>query len=384
MTEFTRRLERKVYDASEYERALTWVRAHCKEGKDYNGPKHRRTKEQLARDWEVSVAMALIARDLMVGNPALAELGFAEEAAGRNALIAGFQGQRAWTDHCPNGDFMEAILPSSFDWDGIREPYMLATENDSLNGVCMLLGHLLTGTAQIFADVRTHWSAAAIARITGHELTGAAAEAGGLLHLKNSGPAALDGSGAQTRDGGPAIKPFWEITAQDVERCLAATSWHPAMTEYFRGGGWSTRWVTRGGLPLTMSRINLVRGLGPALQIAEGWSVDLPENVHHALDERTNPTWPTTWFAPRVTGRGAFADAYAVMNAWGANHGAIGAGHIGADLIALAASLRIPVYMHNVDEAQVFRPGAWAAFGTRDPEAADFRACAALGPLYGR
>jgi L-fucose isomerase len=383
MTEFTRRLERKIYDAAEYERALAWVRAHCREGKDYNGPKHRRTKEQLARDWEISVAMALIARDLMVGNPALADAGWAEEAAGRNALIAGFQGQRAWTDHYPNGDFMEAILPSSFDWDGIREPYMLATENDSLNGVCMLLGHLLTGTAQIFADVRTHWSAAAIARVTGHELTGAAAEAGGLLHLKNSGPAALDGSGAQTRDGKPAIKPFWEIDAQDVERCLAATSWHPAMTEYFRGGGWSTRYVTRGGLPLTMSRINLVRGLGPALQIAEGWSAELPDKVHQTLDERTNPTWPTTWFAPRVSGRGAFTDAYSVMNAWGANHGAISVGHIGADLIALAAVLRIPVYMHNVDEAQVFRPGAWTAFGTRDAEAADFRACAALGPLYG-
>lgn len=384
MTEFTRRLERSIYDRDEYERALAWVREHCRAGDDYNRPEHKRSDEELAQDWQTSVAMALIARDLMVGNQRLAEIGWAEEAGGHNALAAGFQGQRAWTDHYPNGDFMEAILPSSFDWDGVREPYLLATENDSLNGVCMMFGHLLTGAAQIFADVRTFWSPAAIARVTGHRLDGLAAEAGGILHLKNSGPTALDATGAQTRNGQPVMKPFWEVTGADVADCLAATTWHPAMTEYFRGGGWSTRFLTRGGMPITMFRINLVRGLGPALQIAEGWSVELPAAVHEALDHRTNPTWPTTWFAPRVTGHGAFTDAYTVMNNWGANHGAIAGGHIGADLITLASLLRIPVYMHNVDERDVFRPGFWAPFGTTDLEAADFRACRALGPLYGR
>lgn len=384
MTEFTRRLERGIYDQQEYERARAWVAEHCRAGDDYNRPEHKRSDEQLAQDWQTSVAMALIARDLMVGNTALAELGHAEEAGGRNALVAGFQGQRAWTDHAPNGDFMEAILPSSFDWDGVREPYLLATENDSLNGVCMMFGHLLTGAAQIFADVRTFWSEAAIARVTGHRLDGVGAEAGGLLHLKNSGPTALDATGMQTRDGVPTMKPFWEVTDADVAACLAATTWHPAMTEYFRGGGWSTRFLTRGGMPVTMFRINLVRGLGPVLQIAEGWSVELPHDVHEALDQRTNPTWPTTWFAPRVSGHGAFTDAYTVMNSWGANHGAIAAGHLGADLITLASLLRIPVYMHNVEAPDVFRPGMWVPFGTADLEAADFRACRALGPLYGR
>ncbi len=382
MTEFVRRIEEGIYDAEEFGRALAWVKANCVEGRDYNPPEQRRSRKQKDEDWVVSIKMAMIARDLMVGNPRLAEGGYGEEALGRNAILAGFQGQRQWTDHFPNGDFMEAILNSSFDWNGIRQPYLVATENDALNGVCMLFGHLLTGTAQIFADVRTYWSPEAIKRVTGTEPEGDAA--GGILHLINSGPAALDGTGQMSIDGRPGIKRYWEITAEDVERCLEATTWHAGITEYFRGGGWSTDFVTRGGMPVTMSRLNLIKGLGPALQIAEGVIVELPDEVHEVLDERTNPTWPTTWFVPRLTGEGAFRDVYSVMYNWGANHGAISFGHIGADLITLASMLRIPVYMHNVPDERIYRPSAWAAFGTRDLEGADFRACEKFGPLYGR
>lgn len=381
MVEFVRRIREEIYDRDEFERALRWVKANCREGRDDNPPERQRSRAQKDEDWAISIKMALIARDLMVGNPRLAELGYEEEALGRNAIAAGFQGQRQWTDHLPNGDFMEAILNSSFDWNGIRQPYIVATENDSLNGVSMLFGHLLTGTAQIFADVRTFWSPQAVKRVTGYELTGRAA--GGILHLINSGPAALDGTGEQEIDGQPAIKPYWKITPIEVARCLDATTWHAAMTEYFRGGGWSTKFKSRGGMPVTMSRLNLVKGLGPVLQIAEGWTVELPEEVHAVLDERTNYTWPTTWFVPNLTGKGAFTDVYNVMYHWGANHGAISYGHIGADLITLASILRIPVAMHNVPEEKIFRPHAWNAFGTADHEGADYRACATYGPLYG-
>jgi L-fucose isomerase len=380
MTEFLRRIDQGIFDPAEYQTALKWTKENCKEGKDYNSPKMTRSRKQLNSEWEKSVKMALIARDLMTGNPKLAELGFGEEAHGHNAICAGFQGQRQWTDYQPNGDFLEAILNSSFDWNGVRAPHILATEDDSLNGAAMLFSYLLTNTAQIFADVRTYWSPGAVKRVTGHTLEGAAA--GGILHLINSGAATLDGSGQQTRNGQPAMKPFWEISEEEVKKCLAATTWHPSITEYFRGGGWSSRFLTRGGMPVTMVRLNLVRGLGPVLQLAEGVTVDLPGKVHDVLDQRTNPTWPTTWFAPNVTGQGAFRDAYTVMNNWGANHGAISYGHIGADLISLAAMLRIPVYMHNVAAERIFRPSAWSAFGTQCPESADYRACANFGALY--
>jgi len=381
MSEFTRRISEGIYDPEEFEAALGWVHQNCPEGKDYNPPENQRTREQKDADWESSVKMALIARDLMIGNPRLAELGFGEEALGRNAIASGFQGQRQWTDHFPNGDFMEAILNTSFDWNGIRQPFIVATENDSLNGVSMLFGHLLTGTAQIFADVRTFWSAEAVQRVSGYELTGRAA--GGILHLINSGPATLDGTGQHMQNETPLIKPWWHITPEDAQRCLEATSWHASITEYFRGGGWSTRYKTCGGMPVTMSRLNLVKGLGPALQIAEGYTVELPEDVHDIIDQRTNATWPTTWFAPVTTGSGPFRDVYTVMANWGANHGAISYGHIGADLISLAAMLRIPVYMHNVSEERIFRPHAWTAFGANEPQGADFRACANYGSLYG-
>jgi len=380
MSEFTRRLSENIYDPDEYELALAWAKEYCTEGKDYNGPEHKRSRSQQDADWETSVKMALIARDLMNGNPRLAELGFVEESLGHNAIAGGFQGQRQWTDHYPNGDFMEAILTTSFDWNGIRQPYMVATENDALNGVSMLFGHLLTGSAQIFADVRTYWSPTAVKRVTGYDLDGRAAD--GILHLINSGPAALDGTGQQERDGQPAMKPWWEITPQEAGRCLEATTWHAGMTEYFRGGGWSSRFLTRGGMPMTMCRLNLVKGLGPVFQIAEGYTVELPEEVHKILDERTNPTWPTTWFVPNTTGSGPFRDVYSVMANWGANHGAISFGHIGADLITLASMLRIPVYMHNVSEERVFRPHTWTSFGANEPQGADFRACANFGALY--
>jgi L-fucose isomerase len=382
MSEFARRLDEGIYDHEEFEWALRWVKEHCVEGRDYNPPEQRRSRQQKDEDWAASVKMAMIARDLMVGNPRLADMGYGEEALGHNAIVSGFQGQRQWTDHFPNGDFMEAILNSSFDWNGIRQPFIVATENDALNGVCMLLGHLVTGTAQIFADVRTYWSPEAIKRVTGYEPTGQAV--GGILHLINSGPAALDGTGQQSIGGQPAIKPFWKVEPVDVTRCLDATTWHAGIVEYFRGGGWSTSFITRGGMPVTMSRLNLIKGLGPALQLAEGTIVELPEEVHQVLDERTNPTWPTTWFVPNLTGSGPFRDVYSVMYNWGANHGALSYGHIGADLITLASMLRIPVYMHNVSEERIFRPSAWTAFGAMDLQGADFRACANFGPLYGR
>jgi L-fucose isomerase len=380
MTEFVRRVEEGIYDKEEYERALRWTRENCPEGPDPNPAAKQLSRAQKDEDWEFCVKMAIIARDLMAGNPRLAEQGFPEEAEGHNAIAGGFQGQRQWTDHFPNGDFLEAILCTSFDWNGIRQPYMVATENDSLNGVSMLFGHLLTGTAQMFSDVRTCWSPAAVKRVTGHDLGGIAE--GGIIHLINSGPSALDWTGEQSRDGKPVLKPFWEITPEEAGKCLDATSWRVAVLEYFRGGGYSTDFLTRGGMPVTMCRVNLVKGLGPVLQIAEGWTVDLPAEVHRTLDERTNPTWPTTWFVPNLTGQGPFTDVYTVMNNWGANHGAISYGHIGGDLISLASLLRIPVDMHNVPAERVFRPSVWARFGGLEPQAADYRACATFGPLY--
>jgi len=380
MVEFIRRIDLNIYDQGEFTQALAWVKENCKEGKDFNAPERQQSRQKKDEVWATSVKMALIARDLMVGNPKLAELGFAEEAQGHNAIAGGFQGQRQWTDFMPNGDFLEAILNSSFDWTGIRAPYIVATENDAMNGASMLFGYLLTNSAQIFADVRTYWSPEAVKRVTGYELRDRAS--GGILHLINSGPAALDGTGEQRLDNAPSMKPFWEILPEEAAACLKATTWHPGSLGYFRGGGWSTRYRTRGGMPVTMCRINSVHGLGPAMQIAQGYTVDLPDDVHTMLDERTDPTWPTTWFVPETTGSGPFRDVYTVMNNWGANHGAIAYGHIGPDLIALCSMLRIPVYMHNVPEEKLFRPSVWTEFGANEPMGADFRACATFGPVY--
>jgi L-fucose/D-arabinose isomerase len=380
MTELARRMDRGIYDPEEFAKAWSWVKANCREGKDFNPPATRHSREQLDREWEISIKMAMIARDLMIGNPRLAGLGFGEEALGHNAIASGFQGQRQWTDHYPTGDFLETILNSSFDWNGIRAPFVVATENDSLNAACMLFGYLLSHTGQIFADVRTFWSPQSVQRVAGYRLAGRAA--GGILHLINSGAAALDGTGREEKKGKPAFKPFWELTAADAERCLRAARFHPASSDYFPSGGWSVSYTTRGNMPLTMMRLNLIKGLGPALQIAEGYSVELPAKVHAALNERTNPTWPTTWFVPNLTSSPAFQDVYSVMNNWGANHGVLCHGHVGADLIALASVLRIPVFMHNVQATSVFRPSAWTAFGSEDLQSADFRACANFGPLY--
>ncbi len=396
MTEFLRRMDRGIYDREEYDRALAWTRENCKEGKDWNAPEKQRSRAQKDEDWQKCVKMALIARDLMNGNPRLKEMGFGEEAQGHNALVGGFQGQRQWTDYQPNGDFLEAILTTSFDWNGIRQPYVVATENDALNGVSMLLGQLLTGTAQLFSDVRTYWSPDAVKRVTGHTLTGRAEN--GILHLINSGPSALDWTGEMAPrppilgENAPrppilgettSIKPWWEIGETDAQSCLDATLWCASDLGYFPGGGWSTDFTTRGGLPATMCRINLVKGLGPVFQIAEGWTIELPDEVHRTLDERTNPTWPTTWFAPNLTGQGPYTDVYSVMNNWGANHGAICYGHIGGDLITLASMLRIPIDMHNVPSERVFRPSSWSRFGALDLQSADYRACQTYGPLYG-
>ncbi|HZK27593.1 MAG TPA: L-fucose isomerase [Thermoclostridium sp.] len=378
LSEYIRRIDEEIYDKEEFQKALEWAKKSCKEGIDIN--ENPKSREKLDEEWEFCVKMALIARDLMVGNPKLKELGFGEEANGHNAILSGFQGQRQWTDHFPNADFAEAILNSSFDWTGIRQPYLIATENDNLNGVSMLFGHLLTNTAQVFADVRTYWSPEAVERVTGHTPTGYGEN--GFIHLINSGSAALDGSGQQTKDDQPVIKPWWEITQDEAQKCLDATQWRPANTGYFRGGGFSSNFKSKGGMPITLTRLNLVKGLGPVLQIAEGYTVELPGDVHDILNKRTDPTWPTTYFAPRTTGKGAFKDVYSVMANWGANHGAFSYGHIGADLITLASMLRIPVCMHNVDDDKIYRPSVWTAFGTKDLEGSDYRACDAFGPIY--
>ncbi len=379
--EILRRMEERIYDREEFAKAMEWTKKYCmpNEAADLNRPEKAKTRAEKDADWEFVVKMTLIIRDLMTGNHKLKELGFKEEAIGHNAIAAGFQGQRQWTDYKPNGDFSEALLCSSFDWNGVREAFVLATENDACNGIAMLFGHLLTNTSQIFSDVRTYWSPTAVKRVTGKELTGKAKN--GIIHLINSGATTLDATGKQRKDGKPAMKPFWEISEKEVEECLAATRWCPANRDYFRGGGFSSHFLSEGGMPVTMSRINLVKGVGPVLQLAEGWTVELDPEIHKTLNERTDRTWPTTWFVPRLTDKPAFKDVYSVMNNWGANHGAISYGHIGQDLITLASILRIPVCMHNVEEDDIFRPAAWNALGM-DKEGADYRACANFGPVY--
>jgi L-fucose isomerase len=378
MSEIRRRIDLEIYDKKEFEKALFWVKANCIEGEDPNHNQSDRARKDW--EWDIVVKMTLICRDLMIGNPKLAEMGFGEESKGRNAIAAGFQGQRQWTDFYPNGDFTEAILNSSFDWNGIRQAFVFATENDSLNGVSMLFGHLLTNTAQIFSDVRTYWSPEAVQRVTGKELTGIASN--GFIHLINSGSTALDATAQQQdKQGNPVMKPFWDISKEEVYKCLKSTEWCPGNLGYFRGGGYSSHFRTAGQMPVTMSRINIIKGQGPVLQIAEGWTIELPEDIHQILERRTDPTWPTTWFVPRLNGVGAFKDVYSVMANWGANHGAISYGHIGADLITLASMLRIPVCMHNVNAEKIFRPATWGAFGSNH-ENADYRACANFGPLY--
>ncbi|MEM9389087.1 MAG: L-fucose isomerase [Bacteroidota bacterium] len=380
MSEVNRRIQLEIYDHKEYENALQWTKENCKEGPNHNTDHKKKSREQMDEEWEMVVKMTLICRDLMVGNASLHEKGFGEESLGFNAISAGFQGQRQWTDYMPNGDFMEAILNSSFDWNGKRSPYMMATENDSLNGISMLFGYLLTNQAQMFSDVRSFWSAKSVERVTGYKLEGLAAQ--GFIHMINSGSSTLDGTGQQEIDESPAMKPFWEISDVEVEKCLQATDWPVANYDYFRGGGYSSHFITKGGMPVTCCRINLVAGQGPVMQIAEGWTIDLPEEVHHQLDQRTDPTWPTTWFTPRLTGERAFADVYSVMANWGANHCAFSYGHYGDQLITLCSMLRIPVNMHNVEEDRIFRPKDWSAFGM-DKEGADYRACKNYGPLYG-
>lgn len=379
--EIIRRMSEGIYDKEEYEKALAWVKDNCIEGEDtINRPDLVRDRNGRDKDWEFCVKMAIIVRDLMIGNPKLKEMGFGEESLGHNAIAAGFQGQRQWTDFYPNGDFTESILNSSFDWNGIRSPFVLATENDALNGTAMLFGYLLTNTAQIFADVRTYWSPEAVERVTGKKLEGIASN--GMIHLINSGAASLDGSGCQNdEEGKPVMKSFWNISDAEAKSCMDATRWMPANREYFRGGGFSSKFLTRGGMPCTMVRLNLIKGLGPVLQIAEGWTADIDPEVHKILDERTDKGWPTTWFVPRLTNDPNFKDVYSVMNNWGANHGSISYGHIGADLITLASMLRIPVCMHNISEDDIYRPAAWSAFGM-DKEGADYRACQTYGPLY--
>ena len=388
MTEILRRITLEIYDHEEYEKALAWVKTNCKEGFDCNAGKNLPeviTKSKVVpadKDWEFITKMTMVMRDILYGNPKLDEMGWHEEALGKNAVAGGFQGQRNWTDWLPNADFSEAIMASTFDWNGPKRPTPFATENDTLNGVSMMLGTLVSGTAPCFHDVRTYWSPEACERVTGHKPEGVAAN--GFIHLINSGATALDGSGAATNDAGEHVmKPFWEMTDKDMSACLEATDWCRANYEYFRGGGFSSHFRCTAEMPVTMLRVNIAEGVGPVLQIAEGWTANLPDDVHTPIDLRTDRTWPTTWFVPRLTGKGAFKDVYSVMANWGANHGVTVYGHVGADLVTLASMLRIPVALHNVPEDKLYRPHAWAAFGTKDTEAADFAACKYYGPLYG-
>ena len=387
LTEILRRVTLGIYDPEEYEKALSWIRANCKEGLDCNEGKNLPeiiTKSKVVpadKDWEFIAKMSIIMRDILYGNPKLAELGWHEEALGKNAIAGGFQGQRNWTDWLPNGDFTEAILASTFDWNGTKAPTPFATENDTLNGVAMMLGTLVTNTAPCFHDVRTYWSPEAYERVTGKKAQGKAAN--GFIHLINSGATALDCTGASKNENGEGcMKPFWEMTEQDVNACLQATDWCRANYEYFRGGGFSSHFKTQAEMPVTLLRVSIAEGVGPMLQIAEGYTATLPEAEHAVLDNRTDRTWPTTWFVPKLTGKGAFKDVYSVMANWSANHGVTVYGHVGADLITLASMLRIPVSMHNVEDEKIYRPHTWAAFGTDNLEAADFAACKHYGPLY--
>ena len=379
--EIIRRMEKGIYDEKEYQKALKWVKEKCKPDFDKNPKEMQKTAAEKEKDWEFTAKMACIIKDLYNGNKNLPQ-GCEEEAVGHNAIVGGFQGQRQWTDFYPNCDFPESILNSSFDWNGAREPYILGTENDTLNATSMLFMKLLTGRAQMFADVRTYWSGEAVKRVTGYEIEGKAKEADGFIHLINSGACCVDACGEVKDEHGNAVmKKWWEVTDKDIDTMMNATTWPYADLGYFRGGGYSSRFVTRAEMPATMIRLNLIKGLGPVLQIVEGWTVKLPDEVTDKLWKRTDYTWPCTWFTPRVTGKGAFKSAYDVMNNWGANHGAISYGHIGADLITMCSMLRIPVCMHNVDEKDIYRPAAWNAFGM-DKEGQDYRACAAYGPLY--
>lgn len=387
LTEVLRRITLEIYDHEEYEKAFAWVKKNCREGFDCNAGKNLAgivTRSKVVppdKDWEFITKFSLVIRDIMLGNPKIDEMGWHEEALGKNGILGGFQGQRNWTDWLPNGDFTEAIMNSTFDWRGARAPIAFATENDTLNGVSMLLGYLCTNTAPLFSDVRTYWSPDAVKRVTGRRPGGIARD--GFMHLINSGATALDGTGASVNgDGEHCMKPFWEMTQNDIDACLQATDWCRANYEYFRGGGFSSHFRTQAEMPVTMIRTNIVDGIGPVLQIAEGYTAVLPDDIHNKLDKRTDPTWPTSWFVPKLTGEGPFKDVYSVMANWGANHGAWVYGHAGAELITLASMLRIPVSMHNVERERIFRPHCWTAFGTDGLEAADYRACAHFGPMY--
>ena len=387
LTDILRRITLEIYDKDEYEKAYKWIKENCREDYDVNAGKNLPeiiTKSKVIapdKDWEFIAKFSIIVKDILFGNKKLDELGWHEEALGKNAVAGGFQGQRNWTDWLPNADFTEAIMASTFDWNGPKAPVPFATENDTLNGVSMMIGTLLTGTAPCFHDVRTYWSPDATERVTGKRPEGKAKD--GFIHLINSGATALDGSGAAKNENGEGcMKPYWEMTDADIKACLEATDWRRANYEYFRGGGFSSHFRCKAEMPVTMLRVNIIEGIGPVIQIAEGYTADLPDDVHDKIDWRTDPSWPTTWFAPNVTGKGAFKDVYSVMANWGANHGVTVYGHVGADIITLASMLRIPVNMHNVDEDKIFRPHSWAAFGTEDAQAADYRACQTYGPLY--
>ena len=384
MCEIERRVNEGIYDKEEYKLAIKWVREKCIQAEDtVNAPENRRSKEQLDEDWAYCTKMVMICRDLMIGNPELKKAGFGEEALGHNAILSGFQGQRQWTDHWPNGDFMETMLNTSFDWNGIREPFIMATENDSLNGLGMLFSKHLTNRASIFSDVRTYWSPDSIERVTGWKPEGLAKD--GFIHLINSGATTLDANGQmKNKEGKSEMKQFWDITNTDVKNVLDNTRFSVANCGYFRGGGFSSTFLSEGDMPLTMVRLNMVKGVGPVMQIAEGWTCEVPEKVFDIINKRTDQTWPTTWFVPRIDGKeGPFKDVYSVMANWGANHGSLGYGHFGADMITLCSMLRIPVCMHNVPDEQVYRPSAWSMMGM-DKEGADFRACQNFGPLYGK
>ena len=377
------RMDQGFYDHDELELAFNFMKRRFK----FNFGEGQRplTPDGLLRD---CIKMTMIVRDLMHGNPVLAKAsvgarqGFCadvERAQGYNAIAAGTQGQRQWTDLYPNFDMTESLLTSSFDWNGYRAPMIVATENDSKNAIGMLIANLLSGAPQLFADIRTNWTPESIKSATGVDVSKIAPL--GLIDKRNSGAGALDyaldifstvkdGSQKTIQEVVQAIRAGKRIQQDLIKRAIEATTYEAAVLEYFAGDGLSSSFQTPGGVPLTAYRYNMVDNM-LTCSVVEGETVALPEDVISHISNVTNATWPESYWAPRDM------SSFEYMSRIGPNHDGNSFGLIGADMITINAMLRIPVDMHNVDKADIFRPTMWDRFGGDD-----FRACETLGPLY--
>ncbi len=378
------RIDKGFYDHEELERAVTFFKRHLKI--QMGSGKRPLPKDALLRE---TLRMTMIVRDLMVGNERLADSSVAkahgftanvEHAQGYNAIAAGTQGQRQWTDLYPNFDVAESVLCSSFDWNGYRGPMFVATENDSKNAIGMLVAGLITGLPQLFADIRTNWTPASIRKVTGKNVDRLCPN--GIIDKRNSGAGALDYAIDLYKVAGVSKKkPVQELTAvirndrviqkKIMDAALRATIYMGAELTYFPGDGLSSHFRTPGNLPMTAYRYNTI-GDRLTCSVVEGDTVELPATVADHISNATNRTWPESYWAPRNM------SSFEYMSRIGPNHDANSFGYIGADLITLNAMLRIPVDMHNIDKRDIFRPTLWDRCG-----ADDFRACTLLGPLYG-